>query len=91
MSRQIQVHIQIERELGYGELNAYSGSVITDGPLDIYVRGSNPENVRNMLQTEVLQHAAQGKISLEFPPRTWTEVLNVTLPDEIAENVDYNG
>ena len=91
MSKQIQVHVGIEREISYAELGAYSGWVITGAPFDIYVRGNDPEDVRNKLRNAVLEQARAGSLSLELPPRSWTEALDVTLPDESADNIDFNG
>ena len=91
MSKQIQVYVGIEREIRYAELGAYSGWVITGAQLDIQVRGTDPEDVRSKLRNAVLEHAQNHKLSLEPPPRRWTQALEVTLPDESAENIDFNG
>ena len=91
LSRQIQVHVGIERELGAVQPGAYSGWVITGAPVDIHVQGTDPEDVRKKLRDAVLQEAQAGKLSLELPPRSWTEALEVTLPEESAQNVDFNG
>lgn len=90
MSRQIQIHVRIEREISHGEQGAYSGWVITGAPVDIHVQGTDPDDVRSKLRSTILEQAQAGRLSLELPPRSWTEALDVTLPDESAENVDFN-
>jgi hypothetical protein len=91
MSKQIQVHVGIEREISYAELGAYSCWVITGVPFDIYVRGTDPEDVRSKLRNAILEHAQKDKLSIELPPRRWTEGLDATLPDESADNIDFIG
>ena len=89
MSRQIQVHVRIEREISYTELGAYSGCVIDVEPFDISLRGTDTEDVRNKLRNAIIEQVQKGWLSVELPPRAWTEALDVTIPDGSEDNVDF--